>query len=223
MLAGLRLVQKMVRGAVYPENELLLERPSRNILCELFVAGLDAPTSQVSNPHDILRQDTHFEISFVMNLFENSSTPPAHIARDPSRVWKPVTTPSALPAHKPSPPFSAASTSVSAAESAVESAAKPPAGAPRMGNRSGLFPNAWGTPENQMGAVCGVRMGCGGTGMGMVVTLVLRSGKCETSGVPGGGRMRENSAAKEVKGDCVGERAMRRLVLEESSVIRDWG
>ena len=52
MLAGLRLIQKMVRGAVYSEDELLLERPSRDILCELFIAGLDTPTSQVSNPHD---------------------------------------------------------------------------------------------------------------------------------------------------------------------------
>jgi hypothetical protein len=43
------------------------------------------------------------------------------------------------------------------------------------------------------------------------------------SGVPGGGRMRENSDAREVRGVCFGERAIKRFVSLESRETRDWG
>ena len=66
-----------------------------------------------------------------------------------------------------------------------------------------------------MGGNLGVRIEWGGTSMGMTVTGSSRGGKWETSGVPGGGRMRENSDAREENGVCFWERAMRRLVLPE--------
>ena len=42
-------------------------------------------------------------------------------------------------------------------------------------------------------------------------------------GVPGGGRMRENSGAREERGVCFDDRAIRRLVFLESSETRDCG
>lgn len=42
-------------------------------------------------------------------------------------------------------------------------------------------------------------------------------------GVPGGAGMRENSAAREVRGVCVGESARMRLVFLERSEMSDWG
>ena len=57
----------------------------------------------------------------------------------------------------------------------------------------------------------------------MSVAGVSRLGKCEMRGVPGGGRMRENSAAREVRGVCFGDRARRRFVFLERRETRDWG
>jgi hypothetical protein len=42
-------------------------------------------------------------------------------------------------------------------------------------------------------------------------------------GVPGGAGVRENSAAREVRGVCFVERAMSRLVLRLRRETRDWG
>ena len=64
-----------------------------------------------------------------------------------------------------------------------------------------------------MGGVPGVKMGCEGTSIGITLAGVLRLGKWEIRGVPGGGRMRENSDARDVKGVCLGPRARRRLVF----------
>jgi hypothetical protein len=127
-----------------------------------------------------------------------------------------------LPAHKPSPPLSAASTNTSALKSSVESAAKLSAGACKIGKSNGLLPRACGTPENQIGGVPDVRMGCEeGISMGMMLAGVSRFGKWDIRGVPGGGRMRENSDARDVIGVCLGPRATRRLVLPERSDTKD--
>lgn len=68
-------------------------------------------------------------------------------------------------------------------------------------------------PENHTGGVLGVSKGRSeGTGTGITLGGVSRSGKWEMRGVPGGGRIRENSDARVKIGDCVGERAMMRLV-----------
>ena len=68
-------------------------------------------------------------------------------------------------------------------------------------------------PENHTGGVLNVSMGWSdGTGTGITLGGVSRAGKWEMRGVPGGGRIRENSDARVKIGDCVGERAMMRLV-----------
>jgi hypothetical protein len=82
-----------------------------------------------------------------------------------------------------------------------------------MGTNRGLLRCANGIPENHTGGVLGVRKGRSeGTGTGITLGGVSRSGKWERRGVPGGGRIRENSDARVKTGDCVGERAMMRLV-----------
>lgn len=50
-----------------------------------------------------------------------------------------------------------------------------------------------------------------------------RGGKCEMRGVPGGAGMSENSAAREVRSVCVGERTRSRLVDLERREMSDWG
>jgi hypothetical protein len=148
---------------------------------------------------------------------------PTQVTRAPLRVWNPVTKPRLEPAHRPSPPFSAASAIASAVPPST-SAAKLSAGARRIGTSSGLLPNEWGTPENQTGGRFGVRIGLpDGTETGITVGGSCRSGKYEIKGVPGGGGMSENSAAREVRGVCFEERAMRRLVLLDSKPTSDCG
>ena len=50
-----------------------------------------------------------------------------------------------------------------------------------------------------------------------------RSGKYEINGVPGGGSIKENSAAREEREVCFEERAMSRLVLLDSKPTSDCG
>lgn len=128
-----------------------------------------------------------------------------------------------LPAQRPSPPFSAASKTASAPESEVESAAKLSAGALRMGTRRGLFPSAWETPENQTGAKLGVMMLLVVGEIGITEAGSSLSGKCERSGVPGGGKMRENSDAKEVTRLCFAESAINKFVPFFERDTRDCG
>jgi hypothetical protein len=64
-----------------------------------------------------------------------------------------------------------------------------------------------------MGGVPRVRMGCEGMSIGIMLAGVSRLGKWEIRGVPGGGRMSENSDARDVKGVGLGPRARRRLVF----------
>jgi len=52
---------------------------------------------------------------------------------------------------------------------------------------------------------------------------VFRLGKCERSGVPGGGRMSENSAARGRTGVCFVERAIRRFVPSETTSRSEFG
>lgn len=59
--------------------------------------------------------------------------------------------------------------------------------------------------------------------MGTSVEGVSRLGKWEMRGVPGGGRMRENSEASELRGVCFGDRASMRFVFLERRETRDWG
>lgn len=93
-----------------------------------------------------------------------------------------------------------------------------------MGTSRGLFPCAKGMPENHTGGVLGVSKGCSeGTVTGITLGRVSRAGKWEMSGVPGGGRIRENSEARVKMGVCVGERAMMRLVPALRAVTRDCG
>jgi hypothetical protein len=141
-----------------------------------------------------------------------------------SRVWKPVTIPIALPAQSPSPLRSAASNTVSAPASESASDAKLSAGARRMGTKSGLFPSAKGMPENHTGDVLGVSRGCSeGTETGITLGGVSRAGKWETSGVPGGGRTRENSEARVKIGVWLEERATMRFVPALRAATRDCG
>lgn len=63
----------------------------------------------------------------------------------------------------------------------------------------------------------------GVTGTGITVAGSSRLGKWEMRGVPGGGRVSENSAARVERSVCFGESAMRRLVFLERRVTRDWG
>lgn len=93
-----------------------------------------------------------------------------------------------------------------------------------MGTRKGLFVRACGTPENHTGLRFGERMGwVDGTETGMTLGDSFRSGKYDTRGVPGGGRVRPNSAARDESGVCLEDRAMRRLVLLETRPTRDCG
>jgi hypothetical protein len=165
---------------------------------------------------------TYFEISFCAYSSLNISTLPNQVILAPLSVWNPVTKPREDPAQRPSPPFSEASTRESALPSG--SAAKASAGARKIGTSSGLIPNECGTPENQTGGRFGDRIGLPeGTETGIILGGSWRSGKYEIKGVPGGGRMRENSAAREESGVCFEERAMRRLVLLDSKPKSDWG
>lgn len=163
-------------------------------------------------------------MSFFAKASEKISTPPAHTTREPSRVWKPVTKPKALPAQRPSPPFSAASTAEAAPASSIESVAKLSGGALRIGKRRGLFPSACGTPENHTGEMSEEMKVCVlGTSTGMIVAGPFLSGKCETRGVPGGGRIRLNSDARRLRDVCLGERAIKRLVSCDSRVMSSCG
>jgi hypothetical protein len=93
-----------------------------------------------------------------------------------------------------------------------------------MGTSRGLLRCANGTPENHTGGVLGVSKGWSeGTGTGITLGGVSRSGKWEMRGVPGGGRIRENSDARVKVGVCVGERAMMRLVPALRAATRVWG
>lgn len=105
----------------------------------------------------------------------------------------------------------------------MESAAKLSAGARRMGTSIGLLPRACGAPENQTCGIPGVRIGDIETGTGIIVGGSERAGWCDISGVSGGGRMSENSVAREVSGVCLGASAMRRLVFSDRSPTRDCG
>ena len=61
------------------------------------------------------------------------------------------------------------------------------------------------------------------TGMGMTLGGSSRLGWWERRGVPGGGGMRANSAAREDSGVCLEESVMRRLVSSARRPTRDWG
>ena len=79
-------------------------------------------------------------------------------------------------------------------------------------------------PENHTGGVLGVRNGCSdGAETGITLGGVSRAGKWEMRGVPGGGRMRENSEARVKMGDCVDERATIMLVPALRVATRDCG
>ena len=199
---GLRFAHFMVRYSVDPQNQILLECPCCHVFGELDVSGFPATKGQglvmVINPY----KTPHLSVLFLAKSSLNSSTPPTQVARAPLRVWKPVTRLKELPAQRPSPPLSAASNTESAPESAVASEAKLSAGARRMGKRSGLFPSAAGIPENHTGGKSDPTMilGCGV--IGIMVAGSSRSGEWETRGVCGGGRMRENSFARELTRFC---------------------
>lgn len=62
-----------------------------------------------------------------------------------------------------------------------------------------------------------------GASIGITEGGSLRSGKNEINGVPGGGRMRENSDAREESGVCFWERATRRFVPPDRSSTSDCG
>jgi len=67
-------------------------------------------------------------------------------------------------------------------------------------------------------------MGCDVGGViGIMDGGSLRSGKCEMRGIPGGGRIRENSEAREVRGVCFWDRAINTLVSPERSDTMDCG
>ena len=73
-----------------------------------------------------------------------------------------------------------------------------------------------------MGGVLGVKKGCaGGTETGMMSDGVSRAGKWEMRGVPGGGRIRENSEARVKMGVCFWERATMRFVPALRAATRD--
>ena len=159
-----------------------------------------------------LRTNSHLGMCFLVNSLLNNSAPPTQVARAPLRVWKPVTRLKELPAHRPSPPLSTASKTDSAEESEVPSEAKLSAGARRIGKRSGLLPSAAGIPENQTGGKSDPTMTLGWGVIGTTVAGSSRSGKWEMRGVCGGGRMRENSFARELTRFCFWERASSRFV-----------
>lgn len=139
-----------------------------------------------------------------------------------SRVWKPVTRPNELPAQRPSPPRSKESNTTSAFASESVSEAKLSAGALRMGTSRGLLPCAKGIPENHTGGVLGVNRGFAeGTETGTTSGVVSRAGKWEMRGVPGGGRIRENSEARVKMGVCLWERATMMFVPALRAVTMD--
>ncbi len=92
-----------------------------------------------------------------------------------------------------------------------------------MGTMNRLFPCANGIAENHTGGVLGASRGDSGTEMGITLAGPSLSGKWEISGVPGGERIRENSAASEESIVCFGESTTKRLVLSESNWTRFWG
>ena len=78
-------------------------------------------------------------------------------------------------------------------------------------------------PENQIGAVVDERIGSDfGMSMGMTVAGESRFGKWEMRGVLGGGRMRENSGASELRIVLFVESAKRMLVFLARRLIKDW-
>lgn len=226
-LARYCFIDTMVFHAVDAEHKRLLEGPRSDICSKLFVSRLAATTFEAvmltirSNNRDV--KPAHPGSSFWKNSSLNISTPPTHVALAPPTGWNPATKPIWLPAHKPSPPLSAASTTASAPESVSPSLAKLSAGAFRIGTRRGLFWYANGIPENHTGASFDeTTLGVTGlTGTGITVAGSSRCGKWEMRGVPGGGRVRENSEASVYTGVCFGERAMRRLVFLERRETRD--
>ena len=86
--------------------------------------------------------------------------------------------------------------------------------------------NANGIPEKRISvpAVSGERIGdaedVGGMEMGTTVRGPVRLGKCEMSGVFGGGRIRPNSGAKDRIGVCAGPSAIIRFIFCCRSVRR---
>lgn len=90
-----------------------------------------------------------------------------------------------------------------------------------MGKRSGLLPNAAGIPENQTGGKSAPTMTLGWGVTGMTVAGSSRSGKWETRGVCGGGRIRENSFARELTRFCFWDRASSRFVPFSSNDTKD--
>lgn len=212
--------------AVNAEHKVFLERPRCDVTGKLFISRLPPAEEKRKlryKAHEWRMVFTHEGSGLFAYASEKSSTPPTQVTRALlSRVWKPVTIPSELPAQRPSPPRSADSTRTSALESVSVSEAKLSAGARRMGTKRGLLPCAKGMPENHTGGVLGASKGCAaGTETGITPGGVSRAGKWEMSGVPGGGRMRENSDARVKTGDCVGERAMMRLVPASRAATRD--
>src|SRR6266403_896381 len=210
------LIYEVMSRVVDTKHKIFLERPSGDIERKLFISRLRS-AKEISELKTLQERDdcfTHEGSNLFTYASEKSSTPPAQVTRALlSRVWKPVTIPNERPAQSPSPPRSAASNMTSAPESESVSDAKLSVGACRIGTNSGLLRCAKGVPENHTGGVLGVNKGCpGGTETGITVGGVSRAGKWEMSGVPGGGRIRENSDARVKTGDCVGERAMMRLV-----------
>jgi hypothetical protein len=70
----------------------------------------------------------------------------------------------------------------------------------------------------------GVSKGCSdGAETGITLGGVSRAGKWDMRGVPGGGRMSENSDASVKMGDCVDERAMMKLVPALRAATRNCG
>lgn len=105
------------------------------------------------------------------------------------------------------------------------SAAKLSGGAFKIGTRRGLLPSACETPENQTGGKLGERIDEeeAGTSIGMTVDGSDRFGKKETSGVCGGGRIKENSEASEDRLVCFCESAIKRFEPRDSNSTNDWG
>ena len=69
-----------------------------------------------------------------------------------------------------------------------------------------------------------VSKGCAdGAETGITLGGVSRAGKWDMRGVPGGGRMSENSDARVKMGDCVDERAMMKLVPALRAATRNCG
>jgi len=91
-----------------------------------------------------------------------------------------------------------------------------------------LVASARGIPEKRISlpSVSGERIGNagaeaeGGTEMGTTVRAPVRLGKCEMSGVFGGGRIKPNSGAKERIGVCAGPSAIIRFTFCCRSVRR---